>query len=98
MRVLLLIVTAGVSAALLFGQAAHVSDLKDPVSLLAKQIESGEAKLSYDSNRWGYLSDLLNHLDINIDSQILMFSKTSFQLSKIGPKTRARFTSMTASP
>ena len=56
MRVLLLIVTAGVSAALLFGQASHVSDLKDPVSLLAKQIESGEVKLSYDSNRWGYLS------------------------------------------
>jgi len=87
MRVFLLIVAASASAALLFGQASHVSDLKDPVSLLAKQIESGEVKLSYDSNRWGYLSDLLNHLDINIDSQVLVFSKTSFQLSKIGPKT-----------
>jgi len=87
MRVFLLIVAAGASVAFLFGQASHVSDLKDPVSLLAKQIENGEAKLSYDSNRWGYLSDLLNHLDINIDSQVLVFSKTSFQLSKIGPKT-----------
>src|SRR5215831_202808 len=87
MRVFLLIVAAGASVAFLFGQASHVSDLKDPVSLLAKQIENGEAKLSYEPNRWGYLSDLLNHLDINIDSQVLVFSKTSFQLSKIGPKT-----------
>ena len=75
MRVFLLIVAAGASVAFLFGQASHVSDLKDSVSLLAKQIENGEAKLSYDSNRWGYLSDLLNHLDINIDSQVLVFSK-----------------------
>ena len=35
---------------------------------------------------------MLKHLGINVDSQILVFSKTSFQLTKISPKTpRALF-------
>jgi hypothetical protein len=87
MRVFLIIVAVIASAALIFGQASNIPELKDPFGLLAKQVERGEAKLSYDSDGWEYLLDLLKHLDINIDSQVLVFSKTSFQLSKIGPKT-----------
>jgi hypothetical protein len=79
-------------AALLHGQGSQISILKDPVALLGRQIERGEVKLEYSTNGWGYLPDLLKHLGINIDSQILVFSKTSFQLSKISPKTpRALF-------
>ena len=60
--------------------------LTDPVSLLEKRMQSGEAKLSYSPNGLGYLPSLLKNLDINPDSQILVFSKTSFQASKISTK------------
>src|SRR5262245_3281898 len=77
-----------ISASAVFrGQSSPVSVLTDPVSQLGKQIERGEVKLDYSPNGWGYLPSLLTHLGINIDSQILVFSKTSFQLSKISPTT-----------
>jgi hypothetical protein len=60
--------------------------LADPVTLLEKRMQSGEAKLSYAQNGLGYLPSLLKNLDINPDSQILVFSKTSFQASKISTK------------
>jgi hypothetical protein len=57
----------------------------DPVARLAKRVESGEVKLDYDP-RWGYLPALLKQFGLNIDSQILVFSKTSFQSTKISPR------------
>src|SRR5436853_1248035 len=69
------------------GQSAQLPELKDPISLLVKQIQSGDVKLDYSTNGWGYLPSLLDHLGLNLDSQILVFSKTSFQLSKIAPQT-----------
>jgi hypothetical protein len=79
-------------AAMLRGQGSQLSALNDPIALLGKQIERGEVKLDYSTNGWGYLPSLLQHLGINVDSQILVFSKTSFQLTKISPKTpRALF-------
>src|SRR5579862_2566846 len=63
----------------------------DPVSRLAKKMEKGEAKLVFDP-RWGYLPSLLKNLGLNIDSQILVFSKTSFQAPRISPaKPRALY-------
>jgi hypothetical protein len=56
----------------------------DPVTWLAKQIESGKAGLSFDP-KFGYLPDLLHRLDIDTDSQTLVFSKSSFQGTKISP-------------
>ena len=58
----------------------------DPVAKLAKRLETRDAQLDY-SERWGYLQSLLKQLDISTDSQILVFSKTSLQQEKIGPKT-----------
>jgi len=75
------------SAAVFFGQTSKDSVLNDPVGTLAKRIERGEVKLEYRADGWGYLRSLLEHLNINIDSQVLVFSKTSFQLTKIAPKT-----------
>jgi hypothetical protein len=49
---------------------------------------AGLAKLSYESSR-GYLRSLLKEMDIPISSQSLVFSKTSFQHTKIG-RTRPR--------
>ncbi|HLK69719.1 MAG TPA: hypothetical protein VKU19_40095 [Bryobacteraceae bacterium] len=62
------------------------SDLTDPASSLAKRLESGAAQLDFESGPFGYLPSLLQHLDLTIDSQTLVFSKTSFQSSKISPR------------
>src|SRR5579859_1966511 len=58
----------------------------DPVARLEKRLESGQAKLEYSGSQ-GYLASVLHELGINIDSQVLVFSKTSIQLSKISPRT-----------
>src|SRR5438128_367984 len=41
--------------------------------------------LEYTEN-WGYLPSLLKQLNVPISSQTLVFSKSSFQLSQIGPE------------
>jgi len=57
----------------------------DAVSRLAAKIESGQAKLDYTPGPLGYLPSLLKNLGVNVDSQVLVFSKTSFQNPKISP-------------
>ena len=57
----------------------------DPVARLEKRIEAGDVKLDY-SPQFGYLPALLKQFGLNIDSQLLVFSKTSFQATKIGPR------------
>ena len=59
--------------------------VSDPVAKLQKKIDAGKVTLSRDGER-GYLTDLLKALDIPVSSQTLVFSKTSFQRSAIGPK------------
>src|SRR5580704_13331621 len=58
----------------------------DPVALLQKRIDRGAAKLEFSENGSGYLPDLLRTLGVNVDSQALVFSKTSFQAAKISPR------------
>jgi hypothetical protein len=60
-------------------------NLTDPVALLQKQIDRGEVKLDYEPKH-GYLTSVLEKLAIPIDSQTLVFSKTSFQYKKISPE------------
>ena len=57
-----------------------------PLAKLRKRIESGEVKLEFDS-RNGYLASLLRELDIDVASQMLVFSKTSVQKGRISPET-----------
>lgn len=59
---------------------------ENAVARLQSQLERGEAKLTFDA-KWGYLPSLLEHLDVNTDSQMLVFSKTSFQAAKISPQS-----------
>lgn len=59
----------------------------DPVARLAKKVESGQVKLDYAADGFGYLTALLKQLGLNVDSQVLVFSKTSFQSTKISPRT-----------
>jgi hypothetical protein len=80
------------AAAIVLGQNPQSAVLNDPVANLGRQIERGDVKLDFAADGWGYLQSLLKHLDIKSDSQILVFSKTSFQLTKISPQTpRALF-------
>jgi hypothetical protein len=60
--------------------------IADPVYRLGQRIASGEVKLAWEENNMGYLRSLLKELDINIDSQVLVFSKTSFQAPRISPR------------
>jgi hypothetical protein len=62
----------------------RTAPVNDPVALLQKQIDQGKAKLTYDDDH-GYLKSVLKLLNVPVDSQTLVFSKTSFQFSKISP-------------
>jgi hypothetical protein len=57
----------------------------DAVARLQKQIDSGAVKLEYTPG-FGYLPSLLKNLGIHVDTQMLVFSKTSFQSVKISPR------------
>ena len=57
----------------------------DPVARLQKEIADGAVKLEYDSN-FGYLPSVLQALKVPVSSQVLVFSKTSFQAPKISPR------------
>jgi hypothetical protein len=59
--------------------------LNDPVSRLQRQLEAGEASLDFRPGS-GYLRSVLDKLDLNVDSQLLVFSKTSFQQALISPR------------
>jgi hypothetical protein len=58
----------------------------NPVARLQERIARGEAKLAFDDDR-GYLAGILKELDVSPTSQVLVFSKTSFQRERITPKT-----------
>lgn len=58
----------------------------DAIARLQQKLDSGQAQLEF-TPEWGYLPSLLKQLDLHIDSQILVFSKTSFQAAKISPRT-----------
>jgi hypothetical protein len=59
----------------------------DPVAGLIKRLESGQARLEFQPDGWGYLPSLLKLLAISVDSQVLVFSKTSTQTAHISPRT-----------
>ena len=60
--------------------------LNDSIARLEKRLASGESTLK-SGETGGYLSSLLEALNISSDSQTLVFSKTSFQPHFIGPES-----------
>ncbi len=74
-----------------FDQVAHPAiqyvsrPPKDGIAALNRRIQNGEFRLAYDE-RQGYLPALLKALDIPIESQVVVFSKTSTQLNMITPQ------------
>ncbi len=83
------IIASGIALAAFLAVAASWAeeprDPDDPIARLDRQLQKGETTLEYRPG-WGYLESLLEHLDVKVDSQILVFSKTSFQAERIGPK------------
>ena len=57
----------------------------DRVALLQQQLREGKIKLEYD-DRHGYLSAVLKALNVPESSQVLVYSKTSFQAPRISPR------------
>ncbi len=56
------------------------------VSLLQASLDRGEQKWTHDE-RHGYLSDVLKSLHVPVESQMLVFSKTSMQVRAISVQT-----------
>jgi hypothetical protein len=66
-----------------FNYLAH--PLHDPITLLGQKIQAGTVQLRFE-NRAGYLRSLLEALDVPVESQVAVFSKTSLQAPRIEPK------------
>jgi hypothetical protein len=63
----------------------HTAPVHDPIAELQQKMDSGEVKLDYNPKQ-EYLPALLEALAVPPSSQMLVFSKTSFQLQKINPR------------
>ncbi|MEP3482113.1 MAG: hypothetical protein ABJZ55_22910 [Fuerstiella sp.] len=61
------------------------ADVNDPVAQLQAKLDDDSIQLQFD-DRQGYLSAVLKALQISPESQTLVFSKTSLQLSRISPR------------
>jgi len=59
-------------------------EVSDPIAKLQASINAGEFELRFD-DKHGYLPALLDKLNVSPSSQMLVFSKTSFQLRRINP-------------
>jgi hypothetical protein len=55
----------------------------EAVRKLDDQIDQGKARLDYAPGELGYLPALLKKLDINVDSQVLVYAPDSFQSTRI---------------
>lgn len=64
----------------------RTAPVSDPVARLQTALEAGAAALDHDP-RFGYLPSVLDALGISRRSQMLVFSKTSFQYRHIAPAT-----------
>lgn len=58
----------------------------DPVALLQAKLQAGKVALGHDDGQ-GYLRSVLQQLSVPISSQVLVFSKTSFQRTRIAPES-----------
>ena len=63
----------------------------DPVQALDDAVQRGDIELAFDA-RTGYLHSILTALHVPVESQVTVFSQTSFQADRIGPENpRALF-------
>jgi len=60
--------------------------LSDAVTVLARDIKDGKTSLAFDGQQ-GFLRSLLERLNVPVESQLLVFSKTGLQNAHTGPET-----------
>jgi hypothetical protein len=65
--------------------AYATSPHSDPVFKLNERLKSGEVTLTADADT-GYLRSVLKALNVPVESQVMVFSKTSFQARRISPQ------------
>jgi len=102
LRIALLISAIAVSAALGFGELGdklspsldhptieYFNYLKHPpndvVADLKRRVEDGKVQLKFDGEK-GYLPAVLQALNVSVESQMAVFSKTSLQSERIEPR------------
>jgi hypothetical protein len=70
------------------GEPIHYSEAPadNPVTRLQRRIDTGELRLGFEEGL-GYLPSVLRALSVPQSSQMLVFSKTSLQRDRIGPRT-----------
>jgi hypothetical protein len=56
------------------------------VNRLDERLDKGEEKLDFQAGGLGYLPSVLKQFGINVDSQVLVFTKSSFQAPLISPE------------
>lgn len=59
----------------------------DPITKVNGRLKNGDVKMSFVDDGTGYLRSVLRALDVPIESQVMVFSKTSFQAPRIAPRT-----------
>lgn len=63
------------------------TETDDAVSALGVRLAAGTSRLSADDGRFGYLLSVLELLNVPVESQILVFSKTARAPALVSPKT-----------
>ncbi len=66
-------------------RAVRQQEVTNSAAELAEKIQADKTVLNYD-NSYGYLRSLLQQLNVPVSSQVLVFAKSSFQLSQISPQ------------
>ncbi len=81
--------TGAARAGYLFFEEAPIrysdSEAADPIAGLAADIEAGKVRFDRSSEK-AYLRSFLEHIGVPPESQVLVFSRTSFQNDYIGPR------------
>ncbi|PQO35294.1 hypothetical protein C5Y96_09680 [Blastopirellula marina] len=57
----------------------------NPIARIQEQLDEGQQSLEFDQDH-GFLKSVLKALDISPESQVLVYSKSSFQLQQISPR------------
>lgn len=59
----------------------------DPITRINAKLKEGAVKFKFEDDGTGYLASVLKALDVPVESQVMVFSKTSFQAPRIAPRT-----------
>lgn len=78
--------SVAIACVLAFGLAGLADEPTNAVLRVQEKIEGGKVAFKHVEGQ-GYLKSMLAELDVSETSQVLVFSKTSFQSEKITPKT-----------